>query len=150
VKVILLQDVKNLGPKDSVIEVAEGYARNYLIPRGLAVAATEGNLRSLAQLRHSQKSRTDRQLTEAKRSGAKLNGARVTVLARAGEQGRLFGSVTNKDVAEGIASQLGLTVDKKKISLQDSIRNLGEHVVEVKLHPQVTVKLIVEVKPEGR
>ncbi|MEW6523531.1 MAG: 50S ribosomal protein L9 [Bacillota bacterium] len=149
-KVILLQDVKNLGSKGAVVDVAEGYGRNYLLPRGLAIPATSSNLRSLEQVRQSQQNKVDRELAEAKKLANTLRECRVVLKARAGEGGRLFGSVTTRDIAEGLQAQYRVSVDKKKIELSDNIRTLGQHAVQVKLHPKVSVKVTVEVTAEGR
>ena len=143
-KVILQSDVQNLGKTGTVVKVRDGYGRNYLIPRGLAVVADEGNV---ARLQHQLKvaqARAAKLLTEAKAAGEKLSAASVTIRAQAGEEGKLFGSVTNRDIADALVAA-GFSVDKKQIKLDDAIRNLGVFSVGVKLHTDVeaSVKVFV-------
>jgi len=143
-KVILQSDVQNLGKTGTVVKVRDGYGRNYLIPRGLAVVADEGNV---ARLQHQLKvaqARAAKLLTEAKAAGEKLSAASVTIRAQAGEEGKLFGSVTNRDIADALVAA-GFSVDKKQITLGDAIRNLGVFNVGVKLHTDVeaSVKVFV-------
>jgi large subunit ribosomal protein L9 len=143
-KVILQSDVQNLGKTGTVVKVRDGYGRNYLIPRGLAVVADEGNV---ARLQHQLKvaqARAAKLLAEAKAAGEKLSAASVTIRAQAGEEGKLFGSVTNRDIADALVAA-GFSVDKKQIKLDDAIRNLGVFNVGVKLHTDVeaSVKVFV-------
>ncbi|MGE5590257.1 MAG: 50S ribosomal protein L9 [Bacillota bacterium] len=149
-KVILLQDVKGLGKKGAMVEVAEGYGRNFLVPRGLATAASEGAVRSLAHEKERERVRAERLRQEAQELGKKLEGIKVAIPARVGEAGRLFGSVTSKDVAEALQRVAGLAVDKRKVEMKDAIKTLGEHRVLVKLHPDVTAQVTVEVVEETR
>ncbi|GAB6934973.1 MAG: 50S ribosomal protein L9 [Bacillota bacterium] len=146
-KVIFLKDVKGQGKKGEVKTVSDGYARNYLIPRGLAVEATESNLKTLEAQKRSEAKRKAQELAEAKALAEKLEKTTVTIAAKAGEGGRLFGAVTSKQIAETLAKQ-GLAVDKKKILLDEPIRALGTVRVPVKLHPDVTVQLAVTVVEE--
>ncbi|MCG0314481.1 MAG: 50S ribosomal protein L9 [Calditerricola sp.] len=146
-KVIFLKDVKGQGKKGEVKTVSDGYARNYLIPRGLAVEATESNLKILEAQKRSEAKRKAQELAEAKALAEKLEKTTVTIAAKAGEGGRLFGAVTSKQIAEALAKQ-GLAVDKKKILLDEPIRALGTVRVPVKLHPDVTVQLAVTVVEE--
>jgi len=146
-KVIFLKDVKGQGKKGEVKTVSDGYARNYLIPRGLAVEATESNLKTLEAQKRSEAKRKAQELAEAKALAEKLEKTTVTIAAKAGEGGRLFGAVTSKQIAEALAKQ-GLAVDKKKILLDEPIRALGTVRVPVKLHPDVTVQLAVTVVEE--
>ncbi|GAB6933792.1 50S ribosomal protein L9 [Calditerricola satsumensis] len=146
-KVIFLKDVKGQGKKGEVKNVSDGYARNYLIPRGLAVEATEGNLKTLEAQKRSEAKRKAQELAEAKALAEKLEKTTVTIAAKAGEGGRLFGAVTSKQIAEALAKQ-NLAVDKKKILLDEPIRALGTWRVPVKLHPDVTVHLAVTVVEE--
>jgi len=146
-KVIFLKDVKGQGKKGEVKTVSDGYARNYLIPRGLAVEATESNLKTLEAQKRSEAKRKAQELAEAKALAEKLEKTTVTIAAKAGEGGRLFGAVTSKQIAEALAKQ-GLAVDKKKILLDEPIRALGTARVPVKLHPDVTVQLAVTVVEE--
>lgn len=147
-KVILLSDVKKLGQKGDVVEVAEGYARNYLIPKGLAKEATEGSLRELQAIKEKQLAREREQLEQAKQLAAKLHGQAVQITGKAGDKGRLFGSVTNKEVAEAIAAQFQVDIDRRKIELKEAIKSLGDYPVKVKIHPQVTADIIVRVVSE--
>ncbi|HHY61252.1 MAG TPA: 50S ribosomal protein L9 [Clostridia bacterium] len=147
-KVILLSDVKSLGHKGDVVEVAEGYARNYLIPKGLAKEATAGSLRELQAIKEKQQAREKEQLEQAKQLAAKLHGQAVRITSKAGDKGRLFGSVTNKEVAEAIAAQFQVDIDRRKIELKEAIKALGEYPVKVRIHPQVTADMIVRVVGE--
>ena len=149
-KVILLEKVRSLGEAGELVEVKEGYARNYLFPRGLAQEASQGNLRSLEQTQKTRRHKEDRLLQEAKTVKAKLQGKPVVLGVKAGESGRLFGSVTGKNIAEAVRKQYNVKVDKKKVELGESLRTVGEHPVEIKLHPEVSVNIIVDVRGEGR
>jgi len=148
--VILLQDVPGLGAKGAVVQVAEGHGRNYLLPRKLAMLATDSNLRSLEQVRQARQTKVDRELAEAEKLAKLLKDLRIVFKARAGEGGRLFGSITAKDIAEGLQAQGRVSVDKKRIELRDPIRAIGQHEVDVKLHPKVMVTVKIEVTAEGR
>lgn len=144
-QVILLQDVKKLGSKGDVVNVAEGYARNFLFPRGLAAEATKGKMKELdrqKQLKAEQKKRAEE---EARSLGARMAGIKVLMPAKVGDAGRLFGAISSKDIAEALQKQHGLAVDKKKILLDAPIKTLGEHGVSIKLHPAVQVDIVVEV-----
>ena len=132
-KVVLKQDVKSIGKKDELHEVSDGYARNYLLPRGLAVAA--------ASEHHAAE-----ELANAQALAKKLNGQIVAIKAKAGQGGRLFGSVTSKDIAAALTQKVGEPVDKRKIVLDGDIKNFGSYEVEVKVYPKVTAKLTVKVE----
>jgi large subunit ribosomal protein L9 len=144
-KVILLQDVKGTGKKGEVKEVAEGYARNFLIPRKMAIPATESNLNMLREQKRLENKRKEEELQKAKELAAQINEKTVKISAKSGEGGRLFGAVSTKQICQEIKSQLGLTIDKKKIMLDDPIRSLGVTRVPIKLHPEVTATLQVHV-----
>ncbi|MBE3552351.1 MAG: 50S ribosomal protein L9 [Kyrpidia tusciae] len=145
-KVIFLQDIKGQGNAGDVKDVSEGYARNYLLPRKLAVEATEANLRALqTRVEHRQAQEAER-LRQAKETADKLSGLVVEITAKSGENGRLFGAVTGKQIAEALAAQ-GLKVDKRKIELEEPIRHPGTVTVQVRLHPEVTVDIRVRVLP---
>lgn len=133
-----------MGRKGSVVEVAEGYGRNLLIPRGLAVEATTGNLRARETEQAADAARSERELREARKLGDRLRGVALTIRARAGEGGKLFGSVTNKDVADALAEVVGVRVDRRKIESID-IKNTGTYRVAVRLHPEVSASIEVTV-----
>ena len=144
-KVILLQDEKKLGKKGDVIEVSEGYARNYVLPKKIGVEATSENLNDLKL----QKANADKvaleQLNDAKALAAVLAEKTVEVKMKAGEGGRAFGSVSSKEIAAECKAQHGIEIDKKKIVLPEALKNFGMYEVNVKLHPQVTAVLKVHV-----
>ena len=146
-KVILSDDIENLGSRGDVVSVADGYARNFLIPKGMAMLATRGALRQAELMQKARREREEREKQEAAAMVSKLAATSVYISARAGEAGRLFGSVTKSDVARGIEEQLGEVVDRHKILLEDPIRVLGTHQVEVKLHEEVNALVTVEVIP---
>lgn len=133
-----------MGKKGSVVEVAEGYGRNLLIPRGWAVEATSGNLRARETEQAADAARSERELREARKLGERLRGVALTIRARAGEGGKLFGSVTNKDVADALAEVVGVRVDRRKIESID-IKNTGTYRVAVRLHPEVSASIEVTV-----
>lgn len=146
-KVILSNDVENLGTRGDVVSVADGYARNFLIPKGMAMLATKGALRQAELMQRARREREEREKQEAAGMVSRLAATSVYISARSGEGGRLFGSVTKSDVARGIEEQLGEAVDRHKILLEDPIRVLGTHQVEVKLHEEVNALVTVEVIP---
>lgn len=147
-KVILLQDVKKVGSKGSVIDVSDGYARNLLLPKKLAVEATPGNLKMLESLQKTRDDKLEREFLHAREWGEKLTKAKIVIMSRAGADGRLFGSITNHDIAEIINKQLGFELDKRKIRLKEPIKRLGSHPVEATLYHDVNVKFMVEVVEE--
>lgn len=144
-KVILADDVEKLGRKGDVVTVADGYARNYLVPKGLALAATKGSLRQAEMMARARREKEQREKEAAAARVASLGASPVYISARAGEGGRLFGSVTNSDVARAIQEQLGEDVDRRQVRLDDPIRSLGTHQVEVHLHEEVNALVTVEV-----
>ena len=144
-KVILANDVEKLGNKGDVVTVADGYARNYLIPKGFAMFATKGSLRQAEVMQRARAEKAERDKQEAAGRVASLAASPVYISARAGEEGRLFGSVTKADVARAIEDQLEQTVDRHQIRLDDPIRSLGSHQVEVHLHEEVNALVTVEV-----
>src|SRR5262245_28468250 len=144
-KIILQQDVAKVGKEGEVVNVADGYARNYLFPRNLAVAASGGALK-INQVRVAQEERRAEQMkAKADQEAATLTDKTVTITARAGESDRLYGSITSQDIADAIKSSLNVTVDKRRINLTDPIKALGSFTVPVKLHRDVTVPLTVQV-----
>ena len=146
-KVILLEDVKGQGKKGDIINISDGYARNFILPRKLGVEATEKNLKDLEIRRAEEEQRQKELYEEAAEFGRKLDSAKITLEIKGGEGGRTFGAVTAKEIAAGIKDQLGYDIDKKKLVLSDSIKNAGEYTVGIKLHPKVTanMKVIVNV-----
>lgn len=144
-KVILMKDVKSIGKKGDVKEVADGYARNFLIPKGLAVEASSGNLNSLNQEKKAAKHRKEVEEANAKEMAAKLQDKEVTFQVKVGEGGRLFGSITGKEIAEEISRVTGVDVDKKQIELGEVIKRLGVHTVEVRVFPQISATIKVNV-----
>ncbi|WP_379137700.1 50S ribosomal protein L9 [Paenibacillus sp. sgz500958] len=147
-KVIFLQDVKGQGKKGQVKEVSEGYATNFLLPRGLVRPATDGNVKTLENQAAAEKRKKDNEKEEAKKLGQKLDELTLDMKAKAGEGGRLFGAITSKQIAETLASVKGITIDKRKIELHDPIRHIGEFQVTVKLHTEVKASLKVKVTEE--
>lgn len=142
-KVVLRKDVDKLGEKGSVHTVANGFGRNYLIPQGLAVLATEGELKVVAENTRVRDLKIARQEKQLQTLADSINGRRLEFVARAGGGGRLYGSITSADIAERLSAAIGQEVDRRKIVLADPIRTVGEHTVAVhlvgKLRPQVTV-----------
>lgn len=144
-KVILLQDEKKLGKKGDIIEVSEGYARNYVLPKKIGVEATPKNLNDLKLQKANSDKVAQEQLDAAKALAAELETKQVVVKMKAGEGGRAFGSVSSKEIAVACKEQHGIELDKKKIQLAEALKNFGSYEVAVKLHPQVTGKLVVKV-----
>ena len=144
-KVILATDVEKLGRKGDVVTVADGYGRNYLVPKGLALTASKGALKQAELMRKAREELERKVKDEAAAKVATLGASPVYISARAGEEGKLFGSVTNSDVARAIAEQLGEEIDRRNIRLEDPIRTTGTHQVEVHLHEEVNALVTVEV-----
>ncbi len=147
-KVILTQDVPSLGKAGSVVDVKEGYARNYLLPRGLAREATEGQLRALEQRRAAQQRRAAREEERARALAAALEGRTVRVRAKAGSTGRLFGAVTAQQVAEALKG-MGFDVDRRQVDLPEPIKAVGTHTVVVRLAHGLVARVRVEVTGDG-
>lgn len=147
-KVIFLQDVKGSGKKGEVKEVSDGYARNFLIGKGLAVEANAKNMSDLAGKKSSEQHKSDVAKQEALDSAAKLKGKSVVIKAKAGAGGKLFGAVTASHVADAVASQLGIKVEKKKVALSSEIKAFGGYTAEIKLHPGISEKITVNVAEE--
>jgi large subunit ribosomal protein L9 len=147
-KVILQKPVEKLGDPGDIVEVAAGYARNYLVPQGLAVRAEKGALKHAENLKRAHVSRQSKEKVEFEALAAKLIASKVLIAARAGEEGKLFGSVTAADIAEAIAAQTDIRVDRKDVHLEEPIRSLGTHEVRVHLFPEVEPVLTLEVTAE--
>lgn len=143
-EIILREDVEKLGTRGQVVKVAAGYARNYLLPKKLAVPATEANKKIVEQERQAHLRREAKLESDAAELGKLLNGVTVTIAQKAGEQDQLFGSVTAKDIADLLEKQ-SYSVDRRKVLLADPIRTLGEHKVQVRLHRSVTAEITVNV-----
>jgi large subunit ribosomal protein L9 len=143
-KVILRQDYENLGRMGDIVEVKDGYARNFLIPRKIALPATPGNIRMVETEKKQKAFKLEREKLKAQKLAEKLYGLEITIPMRAGENERLFGSVTAQMIAEEIG-KLGVEVDRKKILLDEPIKMLGSYELPIKLHPEVSVKIKVNV-----
>ena len=146
--VILNRDVKGTGKAGDIVKVSDGYARNMLIPKGYAKEATEGNVRNLEKQKAIAAEKKAEEKAEAQALAEKINERSVTIKTKAGEGGRIFGSITSKDIADALADQHKLTVDKKKIQLDNPIKKTGELIVDIKLYPEVMAKLKVTVTVE--
>ncbi|NLW90048.1 MAG: 50S ribosomal protein L9 [Syntrophomonadaceae bacterium] len=147
-KVILTKEIKNLGKEGDVKEVADGYARNYLLPRGLAVEATNTNIKAGEEKKQRVQKHKDREMADAEALRDKIDGKTVKVPARAGGGDKLFGAVTSREIAEFIHKEYRLDIDKKKIDLKDPIKHLGEYRVKLKIYPAVQAEIIVVVTAE--
>ena len=145
-QIILLEDVKNLGKKDEIVKVSDGYARNFILPKKLGVEATDKNLKDVETRKAQEAARQQEIYEEAAEFGRKLDNASITLEMKGGEGGRTFGAVTAKEIAAGIKEQLGYDIDKKKLVLGESIKNAGVYQVAIKLHPRVTANMKVEVR----
>ena len=148
-KVILLQELKGRGGEGDVIDVAQGFAVNYLLPRKIAIVATKGNLKQLESRAHNIKAREESRLGDAQSVFDKLDGKAVKVAAKVGEEGRLFGSVTTTHIEAAIAEQLGVEIDRRKIETHGHIKEVGPHVVNVAIYRDVKAELTVNVIGEG-
>ena len=146
-KIILQKTVDKLGDPGDIVEVADGYARNYLMPRGLAVKATRGGVKHIESLKRAHAVRVNQAKAEAEQVASRLASTPIKVEAHAGEEGKLFGSVTASDIAEAIDRQTGVRVDRHDVHLEEPIRSVGTHEVRVHLFPEVDPVLTVEVEP---
>ncbi len=146
-EVILREDIKTLGKAGEMVRVKPGYARNYLLPHGLAFEATEGNKKRIAAETKARGTRNAAEKTEAEKAAARLSSVSLTLPGKAGEEGKLFGSITAQDIADALAKQ-GHTVDRRRIELDHPIKSIGEHVVTVRLHPEVHAEVRVAVVAE--
>lgn len=144
-KVILMQDVKNLGKKNSLVNVSDGYARNYLIPKGLAKEATPSAINEMKMREKAEIAKKENELANARKLAGRLNGATVTFAAKAGDNGKLFGSITAMDIAEKIEKEFNIQMDKRKIILPDAIKALGVYDIELKLHSGVSAVVKIQV-----
>ena len=147
-KVVLRDDVESLGNKGDIVDVADGYARNYLVPRGLALKATKGVVAQAESMRRNREAREVRDRGAAQELAARLTSSPVQVKARAGDGGKLFGSITSADIAAAVQAATGVELDRRKITLAEPLRELGDAQVPVKLHAEVDVVLAVSVVAE--
>jgi large subunit ribosomal protein L9 len=147
-RLLLLSDVKNVGKKGEILEVADGYARNFLLPKKLASPATDATVKSKAKEQAEQVAKKARELEAARADAKEFSAQEVIVKAKVGEGGILFGSITSQDIVHAIKAQFGREVDKRKVQISEPIRGLGEFKVPVKLYPEVTAELSVKVIAE--
>lgn len=145
-KVILKEDVKGLGKKEQMVEASDGYARNFLFPKGLAVEATASNMNIMKTKKEAEAHKKEKEISQAKELANKIKNITVTIKVKAGENGKLFGSITSKDVAEALKTQHKLDIDKKKLVMPDAIKSIGAFEVEVKLYPEISSKFTVKIE----
>ena len=145
-KVILTQDVKDLGKKDSMVNVSDGHARNYLFPRKLAIEANAGNVNIMKQKNAAETNKKSKQVAAAKELVRQLSEITVVLKAKGGENGKLFGSITSKEIADTLLEQFKVEIDKKKLHLDDHIKTVGTYEVDVKVYPEIIGKLKVVVE----
>jgi large subunit ribosomal protein L9 len=145
--VILREDIEKLGTRGQLVKVAPGYARNFLLPKKMAVAATESNKKIVEQERQAHLRREAKVVAEAGELGKLMESVTITISQKAGENGQLFGSVTSKDIADSLEAQ-GYTIDRRKIGLEEPIKSVGEFKVPLRLHRDVTVEITVNVTKE--
>jgi large subunit ribosomal protein L9 len=148
-KIILMQDFKSLGFEGDIVDVAKGYARNYLIPKGVAIEASDANLKAREMRKGKITTKHMKDKEEAERVAEKISQITVTIMRKAGEENKLYGSVTSRDIAQELERE-GIVVDKRKIIINEAIRTLGEPEVAIKLHPDVisTIRVVVEKEEE--
>ncbi len=144
-KVILLKDIKGTGTKDQIIEVNDGYGRNFLIPRKMAIEATAEALNAIERSKAAAKHREDVKKAEAEKLARFLKDKTVTVKVRAGENGRLYGSITTQEIADALNTQQKLSVDKRKIEMDEKVTSVGKSTITLKLHPGVSTRMILQV-----
>ena len=146
-KVILKQDIKGVGKKDQVVNAADGYARNFLLPKGLAIPADTGNMNNLKAKNESKEYRKGEDLKEAKAIAEKMNSLTLKLTVKAGDNGKLFGAVTSKEISEALKTQFNIVVDKKKVLLSESIKEAGCRKVDIKLNEGVIGTITVMITP---
>jgi large subunit ribosomal protein L9 len=147
-QLLLIQDVKSLGKKGELVNVSDGYARNFILPKKLGLEATPKNLNDLKLQKAAEEKRQKELLEEAQAFAKELESKTIEVTIKAGEGGRTFGSISSKEIATALKSEFGYDIDKKKLQLSEPIKNIGTHTVPVKLHPQVTAELKVKVSEQ--
>lgn len=144
-KIILLEDVKSVGKKGELVELKDGYAKNFIIPKKLGIEATNANMNDLKLQKKNEEKHAQEQLEAAQALAAEIEKMTVKLEIKAGEGGKTFGSISSKEIARAVSDQYGREIDKKKIQMQDAIKTAGAHEVVIKLHPKVSVKLKVQV-----
>ncbi len=144
-KVILLEDVKKLGKKGELVNASDGYSRNFLFPKKLAVEATNAAINDLKLKQQSEKRRQEELFEQSKELAVKIKGSSITIKVKAGDGGRIFGSVSTKEITKAAKEQLGLDIDKKKMQLKEPIKALGTHIIPIKLNAKVKTELTVKV-----
>lgn len=145
-KIILKADIKGVGKRDEVINASDGYARNYLFPRNLAVEATETNMKNLKALKDKEAKKKAEEKDEAKALAKKLSSLNIIIKVKAGDNGKLFGSITSKDIADELKKQHGFDIDKKKVVLDEAIKVAGVYDVEIKIYPEVSAKIKLNIE----
>lgn len=145
-KVILLEDVKKLGKKGELINASDGYARNFLFPKKLAVEATNAAINDMKLKQQAEKRRQEELLQQARELAEKIKDSVVTIKVKAGDGGRIFGSVSTKEITKAVKEQLSFDIDKKKMQLKEPIKSLGTHIIPIKLNPKVKTELTVKVQ----
>ncbi len=145
-KILLTEDVKKLGKKGEIVEVSDGYGKNYILPKKLGIEASKAVMNEWNIKKSSEMHRKQQEEAEAKKQAADLKGKQVVIRTKAGEGGRLFGSITTKDVAEAMEAQLKLKIDKKKIQLPDTIKSIGTYTITLKLYTNISAELLLKVE----
>lgn len=147
-KVILLEDIKNVGKKDEIINANDGYARNFLFPKKLALEATKDNLLKLQAKKDSQAHKKSLEIEEFKKQAEKINNITLMLKVKAGENGKIFGGITAKEISQELKKQQNMDIDKKKITLKETIKNVGTFSVDIKFGEGINAKLSINIKPE--
>ena len=147
-KVILLKDIKNVGKKDEIINANDGYARNYLFPKNLAIEASKDNLLKLQAKKDSQNHKKELEIEEFKKQADKIKDITLKIQVKAGANGKIFGEVTSKEISEELKKQYNMEIDKKKINLKETIKNIGSFSVEIKFGDGISTELTLEIKGE--
>lgn len=147
-KVILLEDIKGVGKKDEIINASDGYARNYLFPKKLAIEASQDNLNKLKAKNESKQKKKQEEFEEAKKVAEKIKAITLVIKAKAGENGKIFGGITSKEIAESLKTEYKIDVDKKKINIKEPMKVLGNYMVEVRLYEKIAENLAVSVVSE--
>lgn len=149
-KVILKENVKNLGKKGDLTEASDGYARNFLFPRDLAIEATPENLKEWEKEQAEKAAEEKQARQEAEEIKSQLEKAKITIQAKGGDGGRLFGAITNKDIEKAIKDQVNLTIDRKKIELKENIKQAGSYTIDIRVYPEMVAKLSLDVKTQEK